>query len=100
MSVRPNRKKSIGTESIGARSAKEAREAADRLALGGERILDRRRIGPAERHAAHELLVRRRTDVLDDDAVKLGERGLRAGVQTTRTRRDHDALQEHPVVEP
>ena len=39
-------------------------------------------------------------DVLDDDAVELRERGLRAGVEAAAARRDHDALQEHAEVEP
>jgi hypothetical protein len=38
--------------------------------------------------------------VLADDAVELRERGLRAGVEPARTCRDHDALEEHAVVEP
>src|SRR6185369_9505296 len=81
-------------------SIEEAREAGDRLALGDERVLDRARIGPAERHAADELLVRRRADLVGDDAMKRRERGLRAGVEAVRARRDHHAFDEHAVVEP
>src|SRR5450755_4140209 len=86
---------------IASSSREETNEARDRLALGDERVLDRARVGYAERHAAHQLLfVRRRADLVHDDPVERRERRLRAGVEALAARRDHDALQEHAEIEP
>ena len=38
--------------------------------------------------------------MLGDEAMKLEECGLRAGVHPVATRADHDVLEEHAVVEP
>ena len=51
------------------------------------------------RHAAHQHFIRAGADVRQDDLFKAVPGGLRAGVQATGARRNHDALHEHAVVD-
>ncbi len=79
----------------------ETGEFGHRRALGDQGVFDGRRVGPAQRHAADDLLSRGvELQFVFDEAVKLGERGLRAGVETAAARGHHDVLQKHAVVEP
>ena len=54
----------------------------------------------AHGHAADHRLVGGNDEVFADDVREAGEGGLGAGVQALGARRDHDALQEHAVIEP
>ena len=55
-------------------------------------------VGIAQSHAAHHHLTLARTNVRQDDAVKTIPSSLRASMQTTRTRSEHDVLHKHAVV--
>ena len=81
-------------------SVMEDDEFVERGTFGRQRVLDRVRIGMAQRHATDQLLPRPEAEDFGDDAVVVEPGHLGAGVEAAGARGEHHILKEHAVVEP